>query len=97
MHLNSTTLFASWGVGFRSGGFNNQGSEATVNTFINNLLYDGDSTPPIRTLRFLSGAVRPQHAGCVATGRSPVGISDDYEKETSSAFELGFKSDLPDQ
>ena len=29
------TTFASVGVGFRSGGFNNSGSEATVDTFIN--------------------------------------------------------------
>ena len=29
------TLFGSWGVGFKSGGFNNQGSEATVDLFFN--------------------------------------------------------------
>lgn len=28
-------LFANWGVGFKSGGFNNQGSQATINFFIN--------------------------------------------------------------
>ncbi len=29
------TFFGSWGVGFKSGGFNNQGSQATVNLFFN--------------------------------------------------------------
>ncbi len=29
------TVFADWGVGFKSGGFNNGGSRATINTFIN--------------------------------------------------------------
>ncbi len=31
----NTTSYASWGVGFKSGGFNNQGSSATVDTFYN--------------------------------------------------------------
>ena len=30
------TLFASWGKGFKAGGFNNSGSAATINLFINN-------------------------------------------------------------
>jgi len=34
----STTLFANWGIGFKSGGFNNAGSEATVDLFINDFL-----------------------------------------------------------
>lgn len=29
------TLFASWGIGFKSGGFNNTGSAATIDLFIN--------------------------------------------------------------
>jgi iron complex outermembrane receptor protein len=29
------SLYADWGIGFKSGGFNNQGSAATINTFIN--------------------------------------------------------------
>ncbi len=85
--FENTTLFASWGVGFRSGGFNNQGSQATVDTFINNFLLDANGA---------NGLCDPSVAGCVATGRSRVGIKDDYEKETSSAFEAGFKSNLLD-
>lgn len=34
----NTTLFSSWGVGFKSGGFNSQGSKATVDLFFNDLL-----------------------------------------------------------
>ncbi len=29
------TVYGDWGVGFKSGGFNNAGSRATINTFIN--------------------------------------------------------------
>ena len=29
------TVYGDWGVGFKSGGFNNEGSAATINTFIN--------------------------------------------------------------
>lgn len=32
----STNLFANWGIGFKSGGFNNQGSAAIVNQNFNN-------------------------------------------------------------
>jgi iron complex outermembrane recepter protein len=29
-------LYANWGIGFKSGGFNNQGASATINQFFNN-------------------------------------------------------------
>ncbi len=35
------SLYASYGYGFRSGGFNSSGSEATVNTFYNNAAVPG--------------------------------------------------------
>ena len=84
---DSTTIFASAGVGFRSGGFNNQGSKATVDTFINNRLYNAAGG---------IGLCDPSVAGCVESGRSRVGVKDVYKKETSNAYELGFKSDLLD-
>ena len=59
------TLFASWGRGFKSGGFNNLGSAATIDLFFNN--------------------------PGVGAGLS---ISDSFEKETSDAFEIGFKANL---
>ena len=63
------TFFANWGVGFKSGGFNNVGSAATVDIFINGLNALADP------------------GGVFA----PVIISDIFQKETSSAFEVGFK------
>ena len=63
--------YASVGVGFKSGGFNNAGSAATVNEFIN----DPFVTP---------------------AGFDEVGISDDFREETSTSFELGFKSQIGD-
>lgn len=59
-----TTLFGSWGVGFKSGGFNNQGSRATVDLFFNDVI-----------------------------GTDLV-IQDQFDEETSNAFEVGFKSNL---
>ncbi len=59
------TLFANWGIGFKSGGFNNQGSQATINAFINTLVTATTLT-----------------------------VEDSFEKESSSAFEAGFKSSL---
>ena len=41
---DNTTLFASWGVGFKAGGFNNSGSAATVNIFNNTLISGGVPT-----------------------------------------------------
>ena len=68
--IDALTLFANWGVGFKAGGFNNSGSAATVDIFINN-------------------AIAPFTSG----GQFPlVQISDTFRKETSSAFEAGFKS-----
>ncbi|RMB07978.1 TonB-dependent receptor [Eilatimonas milleporae] len=60
------TAFASWGIGFKSGGFNNQGSAAIIEAFFN----------------------QPLGAN--------LGISDVFEEETSSAFEVGVKGSAAD-
>jgi iron complex outermembrane receptor protein len=44
------SLFASYGYGFRSGGFNSSGSEATVNVFYGGLALD-DGTPNLTNVR----------------------------------------------
>ncbi|WND03480.1 TonB-dependent receptor [Temperatibacter marinus] len=72
-----TTLFASWGVGFKAGGFNNSGSAATVQIFNNGFINGGIGIPFADNL----GVPLPN-------------IQDNYGKETSSAFEAGFKSRL---
>lgn len=56
------TFFGNWGIGFKSGGFNNQGSEATIEADFNNPFIDAQ-----------------------------LNISDEFDKETSSAFEVGAK------
>ena len=59
-------VFANWGVGFKAGGFNQQGTQATIETFFN----------------------------------GPLGLNlqvgDEYRKEKTSAFEVGFKGSTPD-
>ena len=77
---DNTRLFASWGVGFKAGGFNNSGSAATVNIFINGFINGG-----------VPGTTFAQDLGVSL----PI-ITDNYEEETSSAFEAGFKSSLLD-
>lgn len=73
------TLFGSWGKGFKAGGFNNQGSAATVNIFINGFINGFSSVPFFDVL----GVPQPN-------------INDDFDKETSSSFEVGFKTRLFD-
>ncbi|MEJ8567854.1 TonB-dependent receptor [Elongatibacter sediminis] len=73
----STSIFGSYGVGFKAGGFNNSGSAATVNIFINGFINCGN---PL-------GICFADQLGVTL----PV-ISDEYDKETSDAFELGFNS-----
>ena len=62
----NTTLFGSWGVGFKTGGFNNLGGTETISLFL----------------------VNPDGL--------PVAPPEIYEEETSSSFEIGFRSTLLD-
>ena len=78
------SLFTSYGYGFRSGGFNSQGSSATVEAF-----YSGLCLGP-------SQFVPPFFPVCTGDNRSLTGVSDDYEEEVSKAFEAGFKAKLLD-
>lgn len=76
---DSTSVFGSWGVGFKAGGFNNSGSAATVGIFINGFI---NCFNPLGI--------------CFADdlGVTLPTINDEFKKETSSAFELGFNSSL---
>ncbi len=58
---NDLNFYANWGIGFKSGGFNNQGSAAIVDQNFNQFI------------------------------GTNVLINDIFRKETSSAFEAGFK------
>jgi iron complex outermembrane recepter protein len=66
-------VYASWGVGFRSGGFNSLGTEDLLNFWFNT-----------------------GYGGPGETVDAGLGISDDYDKEVSETFELGFKSEFWD-
>ena len=63
---DDTTVYGSWGVGFKAGGFNNLGANDIVNFFL------------------------------VQNGGALVAPPDVIRKETSSSFELGFRSALLD-
>ena len=63
---DNTTLFGSWGVGFKTGGFNNLGGTEIISLFL----------------------VNPDGL--------PVAPPEIYEEETSSSFEIGFRSTLLD-
>ena len=76
---DEVTLFTSWGVGFKAGGFNNSGSQAIIDGFING---------------FINGGIGISFADDLGVPL-PV-ITDDFEKETSSAFELGFNAQFLD-
>jgi len=69
----SVNVYASWGIGFRSGGFNSIGSEDLLNFWFNS---------------GFGGAGEVVQAGLT--------IKDEYDKEVSSSFELGVKTDLLD-
>jgi len=62
-------VYASWGIGFRSGGFNSVGSEDLLNLWFNS---------------GFGGAGEVVQAGLT--------IKDEYDKEVSSSFELGVKT-----
>ncbi len=72
---DEANLFANWGVGFKSGGFNNSGAAQIITNF----LVNGPTL--LDALLF----------GTAQNVNSEVVISDNYRKETSSAFEFGIK------
>jgi iron complex outermembrane receptor protein len=86
--------YASYGYGFRSGGFNSSGSQATVNVFYGGLCL-GPSTLFDTGLGFSLPLGLP---ACTPTStRNLTDVNDDYRKEVSKAAELGFKANLLDR
>jgi iron complex outermembrane receptor protein len=75
------TAYANWGVGFKSGGFNNTGSAATVDLFINCFTGRGQTN---------AAANCPGNRPGASTLRTVI-VRDNYDKEKSSAAEIGFK------
>jgi iron complex outermembrane receptor protein len=87
-------LFASYGYGFRSGGFNSSGSEATVNTFYGlaggTPLCLGDNTVGP------NGPLYPPACDSSST-LNLTDVNDTFKKEVSKAAEIGFKSYFADR
>ena len=89
---DNTTAFTSWGVGFKSGGFNNSGSQATIDSFFNCALGIGSffgqpfgGNPSCGDYSF---------AGFVIDNSQfdAWNVTDRFEEETSESFELGIRS-----
>jgi iron complex outermembrane receptor protein len=95
------TLYASYGYGFRSGGFNSSGSEATVNQFFNNSLIPGQNLclGPSSDFDTQLGFTLPLGPPvCTASSvKNLTDAHDDYRKEVSKAAEVGFKANLLDR
>ena len=82
-------VFASYGYGFRSGGFNSSGSEATINSYYGGLCLGDNTSGP-------NGPTYPPN--CTATSvHSITDVKDTYKKEVSKAAEVGFKSYFADR
>jgi iron complex outermembrane receptor protein len=103
------SLFASYGYGFRSGGFNSTGSAATVLQNFGGLhevvggVPTGTPSLPVASLGTCAGGAinavvyDSTGAGTATCGGTPTyanGVSDNYKKEVSKAAEIGFKSEL---
>ena len=72
---DETNIYANAGIGFKSGGFNNSGAAQIIS---NNLVNGPTLLDAVLT-------------GTAANVNSEVTIADNYEKETSTAFEVGVK------
>jgi iron complex outermembrane receptor protein len=79
------STYASYGYGFRSGGFNSTGSAATIAAAYGGLCL-GTSQPGL------------QPPACTPSSTFNItDVNDDYKKELSKSAELGFKSFLADR
>jgi iron complex outermembrane recepter protein len=79
------TLFANWGIGFKSGGFNNQGSAAIVNTNFNQFINAGvniqDQFRKEKTSSFEAGI-----KGSAADGRFNYELAGYYNRVNDMQF-----------
>jgi len=74
------TVYTSWGIGFKSGGFNNLGTSELIENFFNDLFI---TTPD-------PGVLVPKPVG------APLQVGDVFDKEVSRSIEIGFKSSVLD-
>jgi iron complex outermembrane receptor protein len=78
--IENWSAFASYGYGFRSGGFNSTGSNATIQQYLGGLKYVKPDGTVTGTPSLVTQGID----------------YDDYRKEVSKAAEIGVKADLLD-
>ncbi len=87
------TLFANWGIGFKSGGFNNQGSAAIVNSAFNDFIGAGvtinDQFRKEKTSSFEAGV-----KGKFADGRMTYELAGYYNRVNDMQFFEFFVGDF---
>jgi len=87
------SAYASYGYGFRSGGFNSSGSAATVQYYFGDFTAKTPGSVTAGTpFGTPSGPSLP-----VGSAEYPNGVSDEYKKEVSKAAEVGVKLELLDR
>ena len=84
------SLYASYGVGFRSGGFNPLGTKATLDHAFNRQDPAPDSPADVAFACFTP-------SGCGEAVDAKLVVNDSYEKEVSNTIEVGLKSELLDR
>ena len=87
------STYASYGYGFRSGGFNSSGSAATVQQYFGNLSAVAAGSITATNLFGVPGGPALPVAGPGYAN----GVSDEYKKEVSKAAEIGFKAELAER
>jgi iron complex outermembrane receptor protein len=98
------SVFGSYGYGFRSGGFNSSGSQATIETNYGAARATNPAVAANQRRALCLGPTQGAAAGffpaCDAGGADQSlmagTVRDDYEKEVSKAAEIGFKATLAD-
>ena len=85
----STNIYANWGVGFKAGGFNNQGSKATVDGAFNNGAIGTINTGVIINDNYRkerSSAFEAGIKGSIADGRITYDLAGYYTQVTDMQF-----------
>ena len=80
-----TNIYANWGIGFKSGGFNNQGSSAIVNNNFN-LFIGAGVTIPDQYKKEVSSAFEAGIKGSFANGRVTYDLAGYYTKIDDMQF-----------
>ncbi len=85
-----TNIYANWGVGFKAGGFNNQGSKATVDSSFNNGVTPGTINAGVvindNYRKERSSAFEAGIKGSIAGGRITYDIAGYYTQVTDMQF-----------